>query len=301
MPASAHDPVLILVTGAYDAPAGAAGEAAATAAFHQADIAEPQLIATDFVATRGDGVFETVGVFDGTPVNLGPHLDRLVRSAEMIDLPAPDRAVMEEAFAAAVAAHASVPELTVRISLTRGVEGSGIPSCWIHAREADDYSAARRGISVVTLDRGLPTTVMETSPWLLAGAKTLSYAVNMAVTREAKRRGADDTLFVSSDGYALEGPTSTLLVRFGEDFVTTPAGAGVLAGTSVKTVGEEIVRRGGTFRDELVTPAQILESDGAWLLSSSRLAAPIARLDDQELPVDQALTERFVEVLTGKA
>src|SRR5690625_3744673 len=68
-------------------------------------------------------------------------------------------------------------------------------------------------MKVVTLDRGLASTVVDTSPWLLPGAKTLSYAVNMAATREAVRRGAEDVLFVSTDGYALEGPTSTLLVR----------------------------------------------------------------------------------------
>lgn len=75
-----HPPVLMLVPGAYDAQA---------AEPHLlADADAPQLRVTDFVATRGDGVFETIGVFDGTPVNVGPHLARLVRSADRIDLPA---------------------------------------------------------------------------------------------------------------------------------------------------------------------------------------------------------------------
>ncbi len=53
------------------------------------------------------------------------------------------------------------------------------------------------------LDRGYRHDAERTSPWLLAGAKTLSYAVNRAMLREAARRGADDAIFVSSDGYVL--------------------------------------------------------------------------------------------------
>src|SRR5690625_6308022 len=90
-------------------------------------------------------------------------------------------------------------------------------------------------MKVVTLDRGLASTVVDTSPWLLPGAKTLSYAVNMAATREAVRRGAEDVLFVSTDGYALEGPTSTLLVRQGDVFTNTHVRSVVLRGPSVST------------------------------------------------------------------
>ena len=83
-------PVLVLVPGATGAPSGGGP------GYRLADPTVPQLSVTDLVATRGDGVFETIGAFDGTPVNVGPHLARLARSAEMIDLPAPDQALLAE-------------------------------------------------------------------------------------------------------------------------------------------------------------------------------------------------------------
>ena len=68
-------PVLVLVPGATGAPSdGGPG-------YRLADPTVPQLSVTDLVATRGDGVFETIGAFDGSPVNVGPHLARLPRSA----------------------------------------------------------------------------------------------------------------------------------------------------------------------------------------------------------------------------
>lgn len=298
MPTTSTDtpaPVLVLVPGATGAPADGG------ARFHLADATVPQLSVTDLVATRGDGVFETVGVFDGRPMNLGPHLARLARSAAQIELPAPDQETLDEAFHAAVDAHDPAAELSVRIMLTRGVEGSGTPTCWIHARVSDDWSGHRAGMRVAALDRGLSTAVAGSSPWLLSGAKTLSYAVNMAAVREAKRRGAADVLFVASDGYVLEGPTSTLLVRRGDTFLTTPVSAGVLAGTSVASLFEWLRESAGhTVSEELMTLADVTGSDGAWLLSSTRLAAPITHLDEAELPVDPELTARFEQVLKGQ-
>lgn len=286
-------PVLVLVP-------GVAGGGTHAMPYAVAEEAAAQLTVIDLGVTRGDGVFETVGVFDGVPQNLGPHLQRLARSAEMLELPAPDLDILEEAFALAVHEHADVPELSVRVVMTRGNEGAGRPSAWIHARESADWSRERAGIRVAALSRGLPSTAVADAPWLLAGAKTLSYAGNMAAVREATRRGADDVLFVSTDGYALEGPTSTLLVRHGEAFSTTPVSAGVLQGTSVDSAFALLAAQGSSTGERLMTPAEVAASDGAWLLSSTRLVAPITHLDEQALPQDPELTARLLDHLRGR-
>ncbi|PWH07355.1 aminodeoxychorismate lyase [Brachybacterium endophyticum] len=264
------------------------------------DEAAPQLRVTDLAATRGDGVFETVGVFEGRPANLSPHLERLQRSARMLDLPELDLEVIAQAVDAAITAHLPVPELLVKIVVSRGVEGQQRPTAWVYADAASSYASARAGLRVAALDRGIPTTAPQTSPWLLAGAKSLSYAINMAGLREAARRGADEVLFVSSDGYALEGPTSTLLVKQDDCFVSTPVEAGVLPGTSLGAIETMVEGEGMTLERELLTPQQVADSDGAWLLSSVRLACPITHLDDQELTVDRELTERMNAAIANR-
>ena len=275
------------------APTGTreAGDAGYTVAYFDA----PQVRITDLSVTRGDGVFETIAVIDGHPQALEPHLARLAHSAALLDLPEPALDVWREAVHAAVADFLTRngdagAELFAKLIYTRGVEGSGRPSGWLFVDLGEDFTQARLGIRVVRLDRGLRHDVAETSPWLLAGAKTLSYAVNRAAQREAVRRGADDVLFVSSDGFALEGPTSNVVI-LADGVVRTPnTDQGILAGTTQAAVFDFFSARGLRTEFAPLTLDEVRAADAIWLVSSVRQAAPVTHLDDREYPVDAALT-----------
>ena len=251
----------------------------------------PVLSALDVGATRGDGIFETLSVGDGRPQALEHHLRRFARSAELLDLPAPDLDAWREAIAAAIAALPPVRSAWVKTVMTRGIEGDGRPTGWVYAAVAGDFTAARRdGISVVLLDRGYRHDVEQTSPWLLAGAKTLSYAVNRSVLREAARRGADDVIFVSSDGYLLEGPSSTVLYRVDGTLVSPGTGLGILDGTTLGSIAALARELGIPIEYRLDRPAALDAADAIWLVSSVRHAAPVRELDGRPVPVDVAFT-----------
>ncbi|HXD60693.1 MAG TPA: aminodeoxychorismate lyase [Lacisediminihabitans sp.] len=267
-----------------------------------ADPHSPRLRVLDLGATRGDGIFETVAVTGGRAHALDAHLERFAASARLLDLPEPDARVWRPAIDAAIADHAPVPELSVKLVLTRGIEGTEVPTAWVYAETAPDYRAVRvDGIRVVTLDRGYRHDVAATSPWLLQGAKTLSYAVNRAALREAARRGADDVVFVSSDGYLLEGPTSTLLLQNGNRVSTPRTDQGILAGTTQASAFEFFERAGLETAYDLLPVEELARADAAWLVSSVRQAAPVRAVDGAPLAVDDALTARLNEFLLGEA
>jgi 4-amino-4-deoxychorismate lyase len=265
------------------------------------DPAAPLLSALDLSATRGDGIFESISVGDGHPQALDAHLDRFARSAAMLDLPAPDADVWRAAIVAVAGAIDPVPESFVKIVLTRGIEGGGVPSGWAYATASPDASVARtRGIHVVMLDRGLRHDVAQTSPWLLVGAKTLSYAVNRAAVREAARRGADDVVFVSSDGYLLEGPTANVVLLRDGRLLTPPLDAGILPGTTQADLFDWAPTRRLEPVYELLRPQDLLDADAAWLVSSVRHAAPIRAVDHAEVPVDRELSDAMNAFLRGR-
>ena len=66
---------------------------------------------------------------------------------------------------------------------------------------------------------------------------------------------------------------------------------GILASVSVDVIREALAATERPLLDRLVTTEQLATCDGAWLASSVRGVAPIARLDDRALPIDRATSE----------
>lgn len=282
-------------------PVEAAAEVPATGRLHQVDPASPQVSVLDLGVTRGDGIFEVIGVIDGHPQAVDPHLKRLAVSAAMLDLPALDLEAIQAAVYRVVELVEPQPELSVKIVVTRGVEGSGTATCWVLAFKGDDFGTERtQGVSVVLLDRGYPHDIAARSPWLLAGAKTLSYAVNKAVLREAARRGADDVIFVSSDGYVLEGPSATLIVKSGNHIWTPSTAQGILRGTTQEAAFEFFAGAGFATSQVLLRPEQLFTADALWLASSGRMVVPVREVDGRPVPVDHDLTAAAVEALLAR-
>ena len=95
-------------------------------AFLDGTLADPEaahLRVDDLGLLRGDGVFETILVVDGQPRELRPHLERLARSAAMLDLPEPDLAVWERAARTVIDNWSGPTEIALKLVYTRGIDG----------------------------------------------------------------------------------------------------------------------------------------------------------------------------------
>ncbi|MGH3451322.1 MAG: aminotransferase class IV, partial [Haloechinothrix sp.] len=120
-----------------------------------ADPDVPHIRVDDLGLMRGDGVFETVLVVDGRARELTPHLERLERSAAMLDLPVPDRASWELVFQRVIENWSGSREMALKLVYTRGVEGvEGSPTGFALGFEIDAkiLRAREEGIAVITLD-----------------------------------------------------------------------------------------------------------------------------------------------------
>lgn len=210
-------------------------------------LADAALPVTDDGVARGDGAFETVGVWGGRAFRAEDHLDRLAASLVAIGLPPVDRALLRDEIAALL--DGVDADAALRIYVT----GSGTRLLTLSAQPV--RSPARH-------------LVPQPAPWVRplgtygpAGAKTMSYMPNMAATRAAQAAGGDDALLVSLEGVVLEGPTfGVLWVVDGE--VRTPAvGLGIVDSISRRTV-IDVARQAG-----------LRVQEGRWQLEDLTLAS----------------------------
>jgi 4-amino-4-deoxychorismate lyase len=258
----------------------------------------------DLGLLRGDGVFETILVVDGKPRELGPHLDRLARSASMLDLPEPDGAAWERLARLVIDNWRGGPEIALKLVYTRGIEGDPTrpPTGFALGMEIDPkvVRARSEGVAVITLERGIEPGLAERAPWLLFGAKSLSYAVNMAAVREAARRGASDVIFTASDGSVLEGPTSTVVLARGRTLYTPPATIGILPGTTQAAVFRAADRAGWITKIEPLRVDDLRSADGVFLASSVRKLTWVHTLDGAVLTDSTAVHAELAGALDAE-
>ncbi|SDX19519.1 4-amino-4-deoxychorismate lyase [Amycolatopsis xylanica] len=264
----------------------------------------PQIRVDDLGLLRGDGVFETVLVTGGKPRELGPHLDRLARSAAMLDLPPIEIAAWERLCDQVIGEWSGSPEFVLKLVCTRGIEGdpSATPTAFALANEVDPkvLRARAEGVSVITLDRGIDPGLAERAPWLLLGAKTMSYSFNMAAIREAKRRGADDVIFTAADGSIFEGPTSTVVLVRGRTLYTPPSDIGILPGTTQAALFRSAEKAGWTVKYEPLRIEDLYEAEGLFMASSVRKLTRIHTVDDRALPDSKAVYGELMAAYEGE-
>ena len=259
-----------------------------------ADPDQPQIRVDDLGLMRGDGIFETVLVVAGKPRELDLHLDRLARSARLLELPPPDRAVWQARVAQVIDlwSWTDSPELALKLVYTRGIDGGdGTPTGFALGLEiAEKVRDQRRdGVAAVVLERGFDSGIAERAPWLLLGAKSLSYSVNMAAIREAARRGADEVIFSASDGVVLEGPTSNLILATGRTLRTPPPNIGILPGTTQAGLFRAAESAGWSVKIESIGLDELVGADGLFFASSVRKITRVHTLDGVALPDSSGL------------
>lgn len=252
---------------------------------------------TDSGYLHGDGLFETLRVYDGVPVFLTDHLARMRRSARELGARADGGLRHVVGGAIALLRRCRVRDGAIRINLS-----------W----EGGLVSRPRAGCRVAILVREYdPPTPREYAlgvklvvwPWPRAAGnpvhchKSLSYAENRAARRMAARRGAFDALFTNVRGHVTEGSaTNVFLVERGR-LVTPPLEEGLLPGVTRKRLIAIARRMGIEVRERPFGIPRLRAADEVFVANSLAEVVAVSRVEDRPVappgPVTRALAEAY--------
>lgn len=256
------------------------------------DVDAARVSPLDHGLTVGDGVFETLRVYDGVPFAWTRHLDRMERSAAGLGIHPPDRDALRSATVEVLDAN-GLDDARLRLTCT---SGDGPPG-----------SARGRGPALATVI-AVPVGPVEPSadvvsvPWTrnehgaLTGLKTTSYGENVRALAYASEQHAHEAIFANTHGELCEGTGTNVFVVHDGVVRTPPLASGCLAGITRALVLELCAAHLIPHEEAALAPVALTECDEAFITSSVREVLGIAAVDGQRLPTPHGpVTERLVE------
>lgn len=230
------------------------------------DAAEARVSPFDHGLLTGDGVFETLKVYDGVAFAARRHLERLAASATGMGLACPDQGELREAMARVIEAN-QLRAGRIRITLTGGDSPLGSD------RGPDGPLVVVAGGPLAGWP---PTTDVMVVPWprnergALAGLKTTSYGENVVALARAKAHGGGEAIFANTVGALCEGTGSNVFCVVDDELVTPPLSSGCLAGVTRALLLEVA----GAVERTLPVGA-LAQAQEAFLSSTTREVQPI--------------------------
>jgi branched-subunit amino acid aminotransferase/4-amino-4-deoxychorismate lyase len=251
----------------------------------------------------GDGLFETVRVYSGSPFRLNDHLQRLNDGLERIGITgtcSPDciRTAIDDLLRCNGLTEASVKIIAVR----RGEawidpDPGAAPELFITARPFDAQRKRRceQGISacIVSPRRN------NLSP--VCALKSLNYLENILGRREARDNGADEALFLNTSGFVAEGALSNIFILKNSMLHTPPLHAGILRGITRDIVLGVAAAQGIACGEADISTADLFSAAEAFCTNSVMEIMPLLSVNTALISggMPGPLTQRLMRAYTS--
>lgn len=228
----------------------------------------------------GDGLYETIRVYDGMPYALELHLARLARGAQVLGLPLETTSI-----APAITAVLTANELTeaiVRVTLTRGVGARGLlpppnpqPTLLVTAWPFVPSLPPQVKAHIVQMRRNEHS--------VLTQLKTLNCLENILARQEAVAHGADEAILLNTLGRVAEASSANVFIVRGGGLVTPPVTEGVLPGVTRTVVMQIAHKQGLPCHEAQITVEELMQAEEVLLTNSVIELRPVVHLNGREL------------------
>jgi branched-subunit amino acid aminotransferase/4-amino-4-deoxychorismate lyase len=239
----------------------------------------------------GDGIYTTLRLYGGRPLDLAAHYRRLKSHAAAMDLPLP---LTEPDFLGIALELAGANDLAtvdgrMRITVSRGggpdnplpvsgleaIEPTVLVTLTAIGAELDRWRD--EGIPVITLDASF---ARGNFPEL----KTLNSLATIVALRRAAAAGCPEAILTDERGCLLEGAISNLFLVSAGNLLTPVCTGGFLPGRTRERILDIAAREGITVREEPLDRRHLAAASEVFMASSVREVLPVISIDGE--PVD---------------
>lgn len=239
----------------------------------------------------GDGIYETLRVYDGVVFMLHEHLQRLFRSASLISLTIPkDFSEIKIALYDLLRAN-NLSNAYVRITISRGVGPIGLdpelckePTFVIIADEFKSYpkSFYEEGIKLI-----MANTRRNIKEALNPQIKSLNFLNNILAKIEAKEADAYEAIMLNASGYLAEGTISNLFF-YSEDILCTPSvDCGILDGITRSLVIDLAIRNGIEVKEGFFLPEDLYGASEVFITNTTMEVMPVRRINNKKYQIGE--------------
>jgi branched-chain amino acid aminotransferase len=237
----------------------------------------------------GDGIYETMRVYDRVTFMLDEHLRRLQRSASLIGLTIPlDADGLKIAVYETLIANA-LRNAYVRVTISRGQGELGLdpdlcpqPTIAIIAQEFRQYPKAyyEKGISLI-----IPNTRRNLKEAINPRIKSLNFLNNILAKIEAKKGGAYEAIMLNARGKLTEGTICNLFFCRDGVVCTPSVACGILDGITRGIVIELAGREGLSMEEGAFTRADLYSAEEVFVTNTTMEVMPVSKVDSQKYTV----------------
>jgi branched-subunit amino acid aminotransferase/4-amino-4-deoxychorismate lyase len=231
-------------------------------------------------ARDGEGLFETLRVYDGQPFRWERHLERLVVSAAELGFPVPPSPSTLLGALDQVLAANGLRDAAARITVTRGIPSAARgrrtrAGAWVEAEPVEGrlWPGTRSGALRAVLSK------RPFAPGPLGRHKTTSRLAYHLAREEARAARADEALLVSPGGLVLEGSVSNVFLVTGGRLRTPPLSLGILPGIVREMVLHASGRIGRAVEELPFSVEDLRRADEIFLTNSIQEIVPVGWLE----------------------
>jgi branched-chain amino acid aminotransferase len=219
----------------------------------------------------GWGLFETMRSYNRNIVYLGRHLERLKKSAELLDLIPPYSPSRIKSLAAATVKRCGVKDVYLRITLWDSASGTEF---MIFAKEylPPEPEKYKLGLSACI------SPLRQAEDHFFARIKTSSRILYELSYRLAKNNNFDEALILNNRGYICEASRSNIFFIKSGVLFTPALKCGCLPGITRQVVFDIAKRCAIPVEEGNFTAEDLLKSEGAFFTNSLIGIMPLTRI-----------------------